>query len=183
MMLAYSVFFFLNYLTLSPNQAIFLEANEPHAYISGDCIECMATSDNVVRAGLTPKFKDTDTLIKMLTYESKNITKQLMFGTPIPNRPYSRLYDPPIPEFAVISINITQCNVSEVVGGTKGPGILLITNASNNACMVKEDSTTLSLCKGLIYFIPPNVTFTILSGTTSGTFQAYFAFCEVGVSV
>ncbi|CAJ0750428.1 1406_t:CDS:2, partial [Entrophospora sp. SA101] len=30
---------------------IFLGANEPHAYLSG---ECMAASDNVVRAGLTP---------------------------------------------------------------------------------------------------------------------------------
>lgn len=45
-----------------------LAANEPHAYLSGDCIECMATSDNVVRAGLTPKFKDSQTLINMLTY-------------------------------------------------------------------------------------------------------------------
>jgi len=45
-----------------------LAANEPHAYLKGDCVECMATSDNVVRAGLTPKLKDSDTLIKMLTY-------------------------------------------------------------------------------------------------------------------
>ena len=28
----------------------------------------MATSDNVVRAGLTPKLKDIDTLLSMLTY-------------------------------------------------------------------------------------------------------------------
>ena len=37
--------------------------------ISGECIECMAASDNVVRAGLTPKFRDTDTLCSMLTYK------------------------------------------------------------------------------------------------------------------
>lgn len=30
-----------------------------------DCIECMATSDNVVRVGLTPKLKDVDTLVDM----------------------------------------------------------------------------------------------------------------------
>ena len=50
-------------------QALFLAANEPHAYISGECVECMATSDNVVRAGLTPKYKDVDVLCAMLTYE------------------------------------------------------------------------------------------------------------------
>ena len=43
-------------------------ANEPHAYISGDCVECMALSDNVIRAALTPKFKDVDTLCSSLHY-------------------------------------------------------------------------------------------------------------------
>ncbi len=54
------------------SQALYLAANEPHAYISGDCVECMATSDNVVRAGLTPKFKDVDVLCNMLTYKDGN---------------------------------------------------------------------------------------------------------------
>jgi mannose-6-phosphate isomerase len=35
---------FLNYLRLQPGQAVALAANEPHAYISGEIIECMATS-------------------------------------------------------------------------------------------------------------------------------------------
>lgn len=58
----------LNYITLQPGEGVFLGANEPHAYLFGDCVECMACSDNVVRAGLTPKFKDKDTLVDMLTY-------------------------------------------------------------------------------------------------------------------
>lgn len=49
--------YWLNYIVLKPGEAIYLAANEPHAYLSGDCIECMANSDNVVRAGLTPKLK------------------------------------------------------------------------------------------------------------------------------
>jgi hypothetical protein len=42
--------------------------NEPHAYLSGDCVEAMALSDNVVRAGLTPKPRDVATLCRMLHY-------------------------------------------------------------------------------------------------------------------
>jgi len=61
--------FLLNVLRLQPGEAIFLAQNEPHAYLHGDCVECMATSDNVVRAGLTPKFKDVETLVRMLTYK------------------------------------------------------------------------------------------------------------------
>lgn len=59
----------LNYLTLNPGESFFMGPNEPHAYLSGDCVECMALSDNVVRAGLTPKFKDVDTLCEMLHYK------------------------------------------------------------------------------------------------------------------
>jgi len=44
--------FFLNYVTLQPGEALYLGPNLPHAYLSGDCVEIMATSDNVVRAGL-----------------------------------------------------------------------------------------------------------------------------------
>jgi mannose-6-phosphate isomerase len=38
-------------------QGIYLAANVPHAYVSGELVECMATSDNVIRAGLTPKLR------------------------------------------------------------------------------------------------------------------------------
>lgn len=32
----------------------------------------MACSDNVVRVGLTPKFRDVNTLVNMLTYRCEN---------------------------------------------------------------------------------------------------------------
>uniref|UniRef100_A0A0N5BXI2 mannose-6-phosphate isomerase n=1 Tax=Strongyloides papillosus TaxID=174720 RepID=A0A0N5BXI2_STREA len=60
---------FLNYYTLSPGQSVFLGPNIPHAYLSGECVECMACSDNTIRAGLTPKFKDVKTLSENLVYE------------------------------------------------------------------------------------------------------------------
>ncbi len=60
---------FLNYLRLGPGQAFVMAANEPHAYLSGDILECMACSDNVVRLGLTPKYRDVPTLLEMLTYK------------------------------------------------------------------------------------------------------------------
>ncbi|XVE72073.1 hypothetical protein DITRI_Ditri11bG0009400 [Diplodiscus trichospermus] len=68
--------FFFNYVKLNPGEALYLGANEPHAYLSGECIECMATSDNVVRAGLTPKHRDVQTLCSMLTYKQVQIFNQ-----------------------------------------------------------------------------------------------------------
>ena len=40
-----------------------------------DCMECMACSDNVVRAGLTPKFRDVHTLCEMLDYTGRPIAR------------------------------------------------------------------------------------------------------------
>ena len=62
------VIYFLNVVRLSPGEAMFLGPNVPHAYLSGDCVECMACSDNVVRAGLTPKLIDVEVLCNMLVY-------------------------------------------------------------------------------------------------------------------
>jgi Phosphomannose isomerase type I len=60
--------YFLNVVTLAPGQAMYLPANEPHAYVSGELVEAMAASDNVIRAGLTPKLRDTSVLCSSLTY-------------------------------------------------------------------------------------------------------------------
>jgi mannose-6-phosphate isomerase len=62
-------FFFFNIIELKPGQAIFTDAGVPHAYLRGNIIECMANSDNVVRAGLTNKFKDVKTLLKIIKYD------------------------------------------------------------------------------------------------------------------
>lgn len=62
---------FLNVVTVEPLQGVFVPPNVPHAYLSGELVECMATSDNVVRAGLTNKFQDSDTLLKMLSFKAE----------------------------------------------------------------------------------------------------------------
>jgi mannose-6-phosphate isomerase len=66
----------LNCITLQPFESFFVEPNVPHAYLHGDCIECMALSDNVVRAGLTPKHKDIEILKNMLSYRFRFKTTQ-----------------------------------------------------------------------------------------------------------
>ena len=89
--------YFLNLVRLQPGEALFLAANEPHAYLRGAIVECMASSDNVVRAGLTAKFIDVGTLLNMLTYRQGGAPRL---------RPRRRAngcltFVPPVPEFAV----------------------------------------------------------------------------------
>ena len=67
------LFFFLllNLVTLEPGQGLFLSAGTPHAYLRGAGIEVMANSDNVLRAGLTPKHVDPTKLMSILRFESR----------------------------------------------------------------------------------------------------------------
>ncbi|MGN6606238.1 MAG: mannose-6-phosphate isomerase, class I [Jatrophihabitans sp.] len=58
----------LNHLTLRPGEAIFLGAGNVHAYLRGLGVEVMATSDNVLRAGLTPKHVDVDELLAITDF-------------------------------------------------------------------------------------------------------------------
>jgi mannose-6-phosphate isomerase len=41
----------MNFLTLNPGEAIYIPADGIHAYLSGDIIECMARSNNVLNSG------------------------------------------------------------------------------------------------------------------------------------
>src|SRR6056297_3566181 len=62
--------FLLELLHLEPGEALFLPAGVPHAYLHGAGVEIMASSDNVLRAGLTPKFVDTDELLQVVRFDA-----------------------------------------------------------------------------------------------------------------
>lgn len=61
----------LNVITLQPGQAMFLFAQTPHAYLKGVALEVMANSDNVLRAGLTPKYIDVPELMANVQFVAK----------------------------------------------------------------------------------------------------------------
>ncbi len=56
----------LHYVRLEPGEALFTEARVLHAYLSGTAIELQASSDNVLRGGLTEKHIDTEELARVL---------------------------------------------------------------------------------------------------------------------
>lgn len=58
----------LNHCTLEPGEAMFVPAGVAHAYLSGLGLEIMASSDNVLRAGLTPKHIDVEALLECTVY-------------------------------------------------------------------------------------------------------------------
>ncbi|CAH6993581.1 Mannose-6-phosphate isomerase [Vibrio chagasii] len=82
----------LNTVELAPGEAMFLFAETPHAYVQGTGLEIMANSDNVLRAGLTPKYIDVPELIDNTIFEPikpedirlKPVLKEGKMSYPIP---------------------------------------------------------------------------------------------------
>jgi mannose-6-phosphate isomerase len=66
---------FLNELTLQPGEGLYLPAGNLHAYLKGTAVEVMASSDNVLRGGLTVKHVDVPELLATLKYELGHVPR------------------------------------------------------------------------------------------------------------
>lgn len=61
----------LNQVTLQPFQGLAIQAGVLHSYLGGSGIEVMASSDNVLRGGLTAKHIDPRALAEVVTFEAE----------------------------------------------------------------------------------------------------------------
>lgn len=184
------VFFFLNFIKLEPGEAMFLKADDIHAYVSGDIIECMASSDNVVRAGFTPKFKDVPTLTQMLTYSYAPIEEQKLEPTDYPyailnataysSASSALLYDPPIEEFSVVKTDLNRTGAKATFDPIVGPSILICTRGKGK---ITVGYKTEEVKEGYVFFVGADAE-CIIENTGSGegeddVFTTYKAFCEL----
>lgn len=151
-----------NYLKLKKGDAFFIGANEPHAYIRGEILECMACSDNVVRAGLTPKMKDVDTLVKMLTY--KSTMPEITRGDKIDDN--CRLYVPPVDDFAIELIEVSPGS-SYMLEDVRSPSVLLTLEGSGKL-QQNQDVPSLDVSFGKAAFMSANTTALVVADEFSG---------------
>ncbi len=105
----------MNLVSLNQGEGVFIGPNIPHAYLDGDLVECMACSDNVIRAGLTNKFRDVKTLVEATAYESI-VEPQLVERRQI--APYHSELLVPVEEFSLEVVESGAEGVSiDVLGG------------------------------------------------------------------
>lgn len=166
----------LNHCKLQPGEAIFLRAKDPHAYISGDIIECMAASDNTVRGGFTPNFKDVKNLVEMLTYKYGSVDDQKMQQESFERSSgagESVLYNPPIEEFAVLETTFKKSTGVRHFKPFEGPSILITTKGNG---FISTEGIKLKAEPGFVFFIAPNTGIDLES--IDKDFTTYRAFVE-----
>lgn len=137
----------LNPVTLQPGEAMFVPAGGVHAYLSGLGIEVMASSDNVLRAGLTPKHIDVPELLRNVDYVAAppiRIAPETFHGS-------TKVYYAPVDDFELSVTDVDDDTTHPLPG--RGPRILLCLEGSME--IVPESGEPLVLERGEAAFVPP----------------------------
>lgn len=128
----------LNPVTLQPGEALFVPAGSVHAYISGLGVEVMASSDNVLRAGLTAKHIDVPEMLACVDYVA---------APPVRPAPEylsraTRAYYAPVDDFELMVTTVVAADGRLPVPG-RGPRILLAVKGAMTL-VTQADSQTLA---------------------------------------
>jgi len=132
-----------NHLKLAPGEAVFLPAGNLHAYLSGAGVEVMASSDNVLRGGLTGKHVDLAALIEVLDFTDGRVPViHPVLG------PGGLRYPVPVEDF-----HLTRIQLDGQSGAltTRGPQVLLCTEGT---AVLSSADGELTVAQGQSAFVP-----------------------------
>ena len=105
----------LNHVQLAPGEAVYLPPGNLHAYIEGVGVEILASSDNVLRGGLTGKHIDLPELLRILDFTPR-LPDVLTAGP-------DGAYDTPAAEFRLSRLDVAAA--ADTTLQPAGPQILL----------------------------------------------------------
>ena len=138
----------MNLVQLTSGQALNISAGIPHAYISGNIIECMTNSDNVVRIGLTNKYKDVAALLEILDFSPNEVQ--------VVNpdwRDGISIYRSSAEEFLVMNMKVAENFAKKIytndkvqIGLILNGRIELIWNSAEKLILKKGESVLLPAC-------------------------------------
>ena len=136
----------LNPVTLQPGETMFVPAGGVHAYLHGVGIEIMASSDNVLRAGLTPKHVDVPELLRNVDYVAAppiRIAPEVFHGA-------TKVYYAPVDDFELSVTDIADDDTHPLPG--RGPRILLA--LAGELTVSTSNDGALTLAQGQAAFVP-----------------------------
>ncbi|KAF1917178.1 RmlC-like cupin domain-containing protein [Ampelomyces quisqualis] len=163
----------MNYLQLKQGESIYIPADGIHAYLSGDIIECMARSNNVLNTGFCPRaHRDSvDMFTSCLTFTPHD-RKECM----LPSQSFSKsksgksqLYAPPLSEFSMYATTLAN-GESDTIGKIGGPSIMIVTEGEGT---LRADAKDYKLSAGYIFFVGQGTEIDIKASKALKAFTAY----------
>jgi mannose-6-phosphate isomerase len=138
----------LNLVHLEPGEALYLGAGNLHAYLSGVGVEIMASSDNVLRGGLTKKHVDVAELVRVLDFADGPVAAIRARAVDA----HERVWDTPAREFRLSAIELDNGGAT-VAREVHGPEILLCT-AGRVVVTPAPSAAAVVLERGRAAFVP-----------------------------
>jgi mannose-6-phosphate isomerase len=140
-----AVAFLLNRVTLRRGEALWLPAGNIHAYLEGFGVELMASSDNVLRGGLTPKHVDVDELLDVLDFEPLPVP----ILHPVDGGAGVEVFRPDVPDFELLRVDPAAASGTSI--DLPGPAIAILT--AGRAAL--SASTRIDLAVGEAVYVVP----------------------------
>ncbi len=136
----------LDLFRLEPGATLFVPAGAPHAYLYGLGVEIMASSDNVLRAGLTHKPIAVEELLRVVD----GTTRPVRDLVEVPLGPFEVAWRPPVEEFQLTRLRLPDQAPTAVYPFVAGPQVLLCTLGS---VAVEANGVAVSLRPGESAFV------------------------------
>ncbi|KAK5989691.1 Mannose-6-phosphate isomerase [Cladobotryum mycophilum] len=156
------VILFMNLVKLSPWESLFIPVGDIHAYVSGEMMECMIPSANLLRAGFTHKVKDIDNLIPLLNFRpDEPVRIQPRSHNPAQSQAEGTChvhYDEPAGRFAISRIVVDPQDPKINIGSVKGPSMLICMNGMGE---IDADGNNQKLQFGSVFYIGCGATVSI----------------------
>ncbi|KAF7874032.1 hypothetical protein EAF04_002704 [Stromatinia cepivora] len=165
----------MNFLTLQKGDAIYVPADGIHAYLSGDIVECMARSDNVINTGFCPRAdRDSAELFSAaLTFSPLGkddcILKPTLSSKGKKGR--TKVLAPPMSEFDMLVMALER-GEKETIEQLGGPSIMVVTGGKG---FMKAGEEKFELKEGYVFFVGVG---TELEFAAEEGLEAHIAFCE-----
>ncbi|KAJ5225597.1 hypothetical protein N7468_006822 [Penicillium chermesinum] len=163
---------FMNYMILEPGEALCVPADSMHAYLSGDILECMARSDNVLNVGFCPRSArdNVELFSEALTFKPHQPKDAYLppKSVPIGVNGKTKAYMPPFSEFNVLSLDLAA-GQTETHIPLQAPSILIVTQGSGELRNTKKNER-IEISEGNVFFVGPDAE---LSFSTSDGLTIY----------
>jgi len=132
----------LHRVTLRRGEALYLPAGNIHAYLHGVGVELMASSDNVMRGGLTPKHIDVPELMRVLHFTP----------LPVPYLPAEshvgdvEIFRPDVPDFQLVHVGRRAGDADAGESGAGESGAAGVLRADEDAPEIQLAGPAIALC-------------------------------------
>ncbi|KAK2625813.1 hypothetical protein QTJ16_005125 [Diplocarpon rosae] len=163
----------MNFMVLEKGESIYVAADGIHAYLSGDIVECMARSDNVLNTGFCPRADrdSTELFTAALTFSPRSADEALLKPQPSSKgtQGHTQVLAPPLSEFIILVTDL-QAGEKETIQALDGPAILIVTRGKG---ILKAEGEETEVNEGYVFFVGHDTELELVSEKGLETYIAY----------